>query len=341
MTGFSQDNRPGRHKNAANHVHGVALHGGLEIETPDWWIGVIGTAAQYGNFPMAFSSAGAMRNSVRLVLISLALAASGSLLTSCNNDPDIDITKLTAPSDPPAKLYDQGLANLNAGNVSEAKAKFAAVDKQDPFSDEGRKSLVMSTFLNYRNGQFDDAIASGQRYMNLYPESKDAAYVQYLVGLSFYKKIPVVTQDQRYAAETIKAMQAVIDNYPKSEYVDDARTKLRMATDQLAGKEMQVGRYYQERQEYLAAVSRFRNVVENYQNTNQTPEALARLVECYMSLGVPSEAQTAAAVLGANYPDSQWYADSFKLLKGGGLEPREDKGSWISRAAKKFVLGEG
>lgn len=290
---------------------------------------------------MEFANTAALNKKVRFVLMSLALVASGVSLSACNSDPDIDITKIGANTDPADKLYAQGLANLNAGNVGEAKAKFAAIDKEDPFSEEARKALIMSTFLNYRNGQYDEAITAGNRYMRLYPESKDAAYVQYLIGLSFYKKIPDVTQDQRYSSETMKAMQAVIDNYPDSEYVDDARAKVRMAKDQLAGKEMQVGRYYQERKEYLAAISRYRNVVEVYQSTNQVQEALARLVECYYAMGINSEAQTAAAVLGANYPDSQWYADSYKLLKTGGLEPREDKGSWISRAAKKLVLGEG
>lgn len=290
---------------------------------------------------MEFANTAALGKKVRFVLVSVALIGAGSVLTACNSDPDIDITKIKAQTDPADKLYAQGLANLNAGNVGEAKAKFAAIDKEDPFSEEARKALIMSTFLNYRNGQYDEAIASGTRYMRLYPESKDAAYVQYLIGLANYKKIPDVTQDQRYAAETIKAMQAVIDNYPKSEYVDDARSKARMARDQLAGKEMQIGRYYQERKEYLAAISRYRNVVEVYQTTNQVQEALARLVECYYALGIASEAQTAAAVLGANYPDSQWYADSYKLLKSGGLEPRENTGSWISRAAKRLVLGEG
>lgn len=290
---------------------------------------------------MDFANTGAMNKKLRFAMVSVALAVVAGGLTACNSDPDIDITKISANTEPADKLYAQGLANLNAGNVSEAKAKFAAIDREDPFSEEARKALVMSTFLNYRNGGYDEAITAGNRYMKLYPQSKDAAYVQYLIGLAYYKKIPEVTQDQRYSAETIKAMQAVVTNYPDSEYADDARAKIRMAKDQLAGKEMQVGRYYQERKEYLAAVSRYRNVVESFQSTNQVPEALARLVECYYAMGISTEAETAAAVLGANYPDSQWYADSYKLLKSGGLEPRENTGSWISHAAKRLVLGEG
>ena len=176
--------------------------------------------------------------------------------------------------------------------------------------------------------------------MDLYPQTKDAAYVQYLIGLAYSKQIPTVTQDQRASAKTIEAMLKVVNDYPTSEYVDDAQTKIRFARDNLAGKEMQIGRYYEERKEYLAAISRFRNVVESFPNTNQVEEALARLCETYYALGLVDEAQTAAAVLGHNYPDSDWYKDSYALLKSKGLEPRENSGSWISRAGKKLLLGE-
>ncbi|MFD1746968.1 outer membrane protein assembly factor BamD [Rhizobium helianthi] len=278
-----------------------------------------------------------MRNTVRVALVSLALVSTASLITSCQSDPDIDITKLGLATDPPEQLYNQGLANMKAGNLAEASRKFDSIDKQNPFTEWGRKALVMSTFTKYRLGRNDEAVATGNRYLKQYPSSEDSAYVQYLVGLSYAKQIPDVTQDQKPARNTIEAMQKVIDNHPKSEYVEDAQAKIRYARDQLAGKEMQVGRYYLERKEYLAAIQRFRTVVENYGNTNQVEEALARLVEAYYAMGVQEEAQTAAAVLGQNYPDSKWYADSFKLLQGGGLEPRENRGSWISRAGKKLI----
>jgi outer membrane protein assembly factor BamD len=195
----------------------------------------------------------------------------------------------------------------------------------------------MSTFTKYRMGKNDEAISTGTRYLNQYPRSDDAAYVQYLVGLSYSKQISDVTQDQKFAQKTIEAMNKVVKDYPDSEYVEDAQAKIRFARDQLAGKEMQIGRYYLERKEYLAAIQRFRNVVEQYSNTNQVEEALARLTESYFAMGIVEEAQTAAAVLGRNYPDSQWYADSYKLLQSGGVEPRENKGSWISRAAAKLA----
>ena len=280
-----------------------------------------------------------MRKTARVAPVSLVLAGAGFGMTACQSDPDIDITKLGLETDPPDVLYTQGLANMKAGNMAEAARKFDAIDRENPFSEWARKALVMSTFVKYRQGRLDDALASGNRYMSQYPKSQDAAYVQYLIGLTYSKQIVDVTQDQRASAKTIEAMQAVIDNYPNSEYVDDAQAKIRFARDQLAGKEMQIGRYYMERKEYLAAISRFRIVVEKYPNTNQIEEALARLVEAYYAMGIVDEAQTAAAVLGHNYPDSQWYADSYKLLQTGGAEPRENKGSWIAAAGKKLLLG--
>ncbi|WP_018011035.1 outer membrane protein assembly factor BamD [Sinorhizobium medicae] len=278
-----------------------------------------------------------IRKSARVAAVVLAAVAGSSLITACQNDPDIDITKLTAETDPPEVLYDQGLANLNAGKTTEAARKFEAIDKQHPFSEYARKALVMNAFVSYRNGQYQDAINSTNRYLNLYPQSEDAAYAQYIQGLAYTKQIPSVTQDQRPAMRAMEAMQVVVDKYPDSEYVDDAQAKIRFARDQLAGKEMQVGRYYLERKEYLAAISRFRTVVERYPTTNQVEEALARLVEAYYAMGVTGEAQTAAAVLGHNYPDSQWYADSYKLLQSGGLEPRETGTSWIARAGKNLI----
>jgi outer membrane protein assembly factor BamD len=292
-----------------------------------------------GIFPMGFAGSESMKNTARALFVSLLLAGVGAAVSGCQTDKDIDITKLAVDADPPEALYNQGLANIKAGNLGEAGKKFDAINREQPFSDWARKALVMSTFVKYRQGNFDDAVESGNAYLKQYPASDDAAYVQYLVGSSYSKQITDVTQDQRAAQQTIVAMQKVIDNYPKSEYVTDAQAKIRFARDQLAGKEMQIGRYYLERKNYLPAISRFRIVVEQYPTTNQVEEALARLVEAYYAMGIVEEAQTAAAVLGHNYPDSQWYADSYKLLKSGGSEPRENSGSWIARAGKKLLLG--
>ena len=165
-----------------------------------------------------------MKLSARTVLLTLVLGTGGLLATGCTTDPDLDITKLPAQSEPADVLYTQGLANLNAGKVSEAQRKFDAVDRQHPFSEESRRALVMSTYLKYRQGDNNGAIQAGERYMKLYPQTKDAAYVQYLIGLAYAKQIPVVTQDQRASAKTIEAMMKVVDDYPTSEFVDDAQT---------------------------------------------------------------------------------------------------------------------
>jgi len=271
--------------------------------------------------------------------LAFAAIAAPLLLAGCNTEKDVDLSTFVEQTEPADVLYNQGLANLNSGRMREAIAKFEAVDRQHPYSEFARKALIMNTFANYRQGKYTEAISAGKRYVTLYPTSEDAAYAQYLVGLSYFRQIKDVTQDQREARLTIETMQQVVDVWPNSEYVPDAQEKIRFARDQLAGKEMQVGRYYLERREYIAAIRRFRGVVENYPNTRHVEEALARLAEAYLAMGIASEAQTAAAVLGHNFPDSQWYKDTYTLLQSGGLEPREDRGSWISRAASVITGG--
>jgi outer membrane protein assembly factor BamD len=234
--------------------------------------------------------------------------------------------------DPPDLLYNQALADLEAGDTKDATEKFEQIDLEHPYSDEARKSMLMSAFLHFRRAQYQDAINDAERYVTLFPATEDAAYAQYLIGESYFRQIPDVTRDQDLSLKAMDAMGQVIQKYPDSEYANDARRKIDVARDQIAGKEMQIGRYYLERREYLAAVNRFRTVVEQYQTTRHVEEALLRLTESYLSLGIVPEAQTAAAVLGHNFPDSVWYQDAYKLLGKGGLQPEENSGSWISRA---------
>ncbi|MCO5158071.1 MAG: outer membrane protein assembly factor BamD [Aquamicrobium sp.] len=273
----------------------------------------------------------ARRRSVGLAAAAIVLPL---FVSACASDKDVDLTSYVESIEPADALYNQGLANLEAGRMTEAARKFDAVDRQHPYSEQARKSMVMAAFTNYRQGKYEEAINTGQRYVSLYPTSDDAAYAQYIVGLSYYRQVRDVTQDQKEARRLAETMRELVDRWPESEYVDDAHAKIRFARDQLAGKEMQVGRYYQERREFIAAVKRFRNVVEMYSDTRHIEEALARLTESYYAMGLASEAQTAAAVLGHNYPESQWYKDSYALLQSGGLSPREDQGSWLSRAGK-------
>ena len=284
---------------------------------------------------MFFSRVGQSVTPRRGVLLALSVVAPALVLSACmSSEKDVNLATYVDQTEPADVLYNQGLANMNAGRLDEASKKFDAVDRQHPYSEFARKSMVMGAFADYRAGKYDEAIGSAKRYLTLYPSTDDAAYAQYIIGLCYYRQIKDVTQDQKEARQTIQTMQDLVTRWPNSEYVGDAKDKIRFANDQLAGKEMQVGRYYLERREYIAAVKRFRTVVENYSNTRHVEEALARLTESYYAMGLTSEAQTAAAVLGTNYPDSQWYKDSYKLLQSNGLEPRENAGSWISKAGK-------
>ena len=264
-----------------------------------------------------------------------AVVAAPLVLSGClSSEKDLDLSTYVEETDPADQLYKEGLANLNAGRMNEAIKKFEAVDRQHPYSEFARKSMVMGAFTNYRQGKYEEAINASKRYVALYPSDEDAAYAQYIIGLSYYRQIRDVTQDQKEARRTVEAMEELVQRWPESQYVEDAKAKTRFARDQLAGKEMQIGRYYLERREYIAAIKRFRVVVEFYSNTRHIEESLARLTEAYYAMGLTSEAQTAAAVLGNNYPDSQWYKDSYALLQGGGLEPRENTGSWLSKAGR-------
>jgi len=236
------------------------------------------------------------------------------------------------PDVPAGELYNQALFLMQEGKLRQAVTRFDEVDKQHPYTEWARKALIMSAFSNYRLGRYDDCIESAKRYLSLYPSSKDAAYAQYMMGQSYFKQIPDVTRDQESTQRALDAMQLVIDRYPDSEYVDDAQKDILVARDQLAGKEMQIGRYYLERKEYAAAINRFKVVVQEYANTRQVEEALYRLTAAYYAMGIVPEAQTAAAVLGHNFPDSPWYKDAYKLLQQGGVSPQENKGSWISKA---------
>ena len=293
------------------------------------------TAPRGQNRIMLFSRTGRSMGSARPALLALSMLAAPLLLSACmSSEKDLDLSTYVDQTEPADVLYNQGLANLNAGRLKEASRKFEAVDKQHPYSEFARKSMVMGAFANYRQGNYEEAIGSAKRYLTLYPTTSDAAYAQYIIGLSYFRQIRDVTQDQKEARQTLQAMQELVTRWPDSEYVEDAKTKIRVATDQLAGKEMQIGRYYLERREYIAAIKRFRNVVENYSDTRHVEEALSRLTEAYYAMGLTDEAQTAAAVLGHNYPDSPWYKDSYKLLQSGGLAPRENAGSWISKAGK-------
>lgn len=247
------------------------------------------------------------------------------------------------PDVPAEKIYDQGLGRLKNSDHEGAVKRFSDLSRNYPYSEWARRGLIMEAYANYEGQKWDDAITASKSYLSKYPNTKDAAYAQYLFAMSNFNQIPDTTRDQERAEKALAALQELVQKYPQSEYAGDARYRIQVARDQIAGNYMEVGRYYLERRNFTAAINRFRDVVAKYQTTRHVEEALERLTEAYMALGLTGEAQTAAAVLGHNFPDSRWYKDAYTLLKTGGLEPREDSGSWISRTFKGLkvaVVGE-
>lgn len=285
-----------------------------------------------------FSPLGAVarRSAAIAAVLAYALSLGGCSSVSSWWSKDDEAAFREEPAD---KLYNQGLAALADRKVSDATKSFEEVDKQHPYTEWARKAVLMTAYTKYAAGEYEDAIQNARRYITLHPGSDDAAYAQFLIGMSYYNQIPDVTRDQQRTERALAALDEVVRKWPKSEYADAARKRIEVARDQLAGREMEIGRYYLEQRNFVGAVNRFKTVVTSYQKTRHVEEALARLAEAYMAMGIAQEAQTAAAVLGHNYPGSEWYRDTYRLVSSKGLEPREDGGSWISKAFRRVGLG--
>jgi len=234
------------------------------------------------------------------------------------------------PIIPAATLYQKALDDMDRQYYATAVKSLEQLDRQHPRDPIIQKSKLMQVYANYRGGKLEEAILAADRYMALYANSKDAAYVLYLKGNAYFAQIKDITRDQQLSADAIETYNLVISNFPQSEYAKDAKDKLLIAYDQLAGKEMSVGRYYLGQGQYTAAINRFRVVVETWQTSTHVEEALFRLTEAYLLLGLTNEASTAAAVLGHNYPSSTWYKQAFDLLGKQGLAPVVNSGSWMA-----------
>jgi len=212
-------------------------------------------------------------------------------------------------------LYSLAKDRLDKGNYDAAAKLFDEVERQHPYSVWARRAQLMSAFSYYMAQKYPDAVSSAQRFLTIHPGNKDAPYANYLIAMSYYQQIEDVTRDQKITQQASDSFNELIRRYPQSRYASDARLKLDLINDHLAGKEMEIGRFYERSGNWLAATTRFRTVIDKYQTTSHTPEALERLVECYLNLGLPQEAQRSAAVLGANYPGSEWYKRSYDLIQ--------------------------
>lgn len=278
------------------------------------------------------------RGLAAVLIVGVAISLSGcswlDQQTKSKEDQERDAAYLERPID---QIYADAWKKVRSRDWNNAAKQFAEVERQHPYSVWARRATLMSAYCYYEANKYTDAIATADNYISLHPGSKEVAYAFYLKAVSLYEQIVDVERDQSNTEAALVALQDVVQRFPDTEYARDATLKIDLTLDHLAGKEMEIGRYYLHQGDYIGAINRFRVVVEQYQKTTQIAEALERLTEAYYALGITKEAQTAAAILGANYPGSPWYQDAYNLLKGHDLKPEEDKGSWISRAFNKIL----
>ncbi|MGR3503651.1 outer membrane protein assembly factor BamD [Pseudaestuariivita sp.] len=238
------------------------------------------------------------------------------------------------------QIFERGEFENARGKHDDAAFYFSEIERLYPYSELAKRALIMQAFSYHQDKDYEASRSASQRYIDFYPADEDAAYAQYLLALSYYDQIDEVGRDQGLTFLALQSLRTVIERYPDSEYARSSILKFDLAFDHLAGKEMEIGRFYLRREHYTSAINRFRVVVEDFQTTTHTAEALHRLVEGYLSLGLTDEAQTAGAILGYNYQSTDWYEDSFKLLTGRGLELEAAGDSWLRQVYRQMVRGD-
>ncbi|KPU84351.1 competence protein ComL [Marinosulfonomonas sp. PRT-SC04] len=239
------------------------------------------------------------------------------------------------------EIYKQGEFKLESKRkATEATKLFGEIERLYPYSEWAKRALIMQAFAYHKDKEYESSRAAAQRFIDFYPADEDAAYAQYLLAISYYDQIDDIGRDQGLTFQALQALRTVIERYPDSEYARSSILKFDLAFDHLAAKEMEIGRYYLKKGNFSASINRFRVVVEQFQTTSHTPEALHRLVEAYLSLGLDSEAQTAGAILGHNFKSTEWYTDSYHLLTGRGLEPKLRGKNWLATLYRQMIKGQ-
>ena len=277
----------------------------------------------------------------RIWIRMLGIVAAGMLTAGCEtvggwfSDDETPIEERSA-----REIFDAATAQLEDGDAEAAAKTFDEVERLYPFSQLAKRATIMSAFASYEASDMPSARASAGRYLDLYPSDPDAPYAQYLVASTYYDNIVDVGRDQAMTRSALEELTELVQRYPESDFARDAQLKIDLTYNHLAGKEMEVGRYYLKRGHFLAALNRFRVVLEKYQTTAHTPEALHRTVEAYLSLGLDKEAQTSAAVLGENFVGSDWYAASFALLEGRDLRPEREPDDFFDRVFRRVIRGD-
>ncbi|MEL6119328.1 MAG: outer membrane protein assembly factor BamD [Pseudomonadota bacterium] len=260
-------------------------------------------------------------------------------LSACGGADRVELGKVNYEDFTAQQIYERAEFDLARNNPELAAEVFAEVERLYPYSDLAKRSVIMQAFSHHEAKNYEDSRASAQRFIDFYPTDEDAAYAQYLLALSYYDQIDEVGRDQKLTFEALQALREVIERYPESQYSRSAKLKFELAFDHLASKEMEVGRFYLRRDHYTSAINRFRVVVEDFQTTTHTAEALHRLVEGYLSLGLTNEARTAGAILGHNFRGTEWYEDSYRLLTGRGLTLEVVGDNWLSQVYRQTVQG--
>ena len=280
-----------------------------------------------------------MTSAANAAISALMLGVSAFVVAGCASNNDV--TKALNP-DPPGKMYADADTLMNRGKFEDAARKFEDLDRDHPYAPEARRAMVLSAYAYYKAGKLPEAIASAQRYTTLHPGTKDAALAHHIIASAHFDEMKGPNRDQSDTRKALAELKTLKARYPDSPYAKDAENRIRIAEDTLAAQEMEVGRYYLKRKNYVAAINRFKTVVTEFQTTAHVEEALMRLTESYMALGIKPEAQNAAAVLGHNFPESPWYKDAYALLQSDGLAPAGASDSWLSRTWKnlpKMSLG--
>ena len=268
----------------------------------------------------------------------LALVAT-AMLGACSSN---DVEEEAYVERPAEDLYNEALERLERGDEQLAAQAFEEVERQHPYSQWATRGQLMAAYAFYEGDSYDEAVGAARRFIDLHPGHKDVPYAYYLIGVCYYEQISDVGRDQKMTQQALQSFDELIRRFPDSKYTRDAQLKADLASDHLAGKEMEIGRYYQTRAKFVAAINRFRNVIERYQTTTHVPEALHRLTESYLALGVQEEARKTAAVLGYNYPGSRWYQDSYALMTGEELpeDGVEDGRPPLSERRSLFSFGD-
>ena len=262
------------------------------------------------------------------------LFVTACLLSGCGSSLFGGKTETVENNDPPDVIYGKAESLVDKGKFGDAARAYEEVDINHPYSQEARRAILMAAYAYYKAGKYDEAIGAADRYLTLHPGTQESDLAQSIIGMSYYDRILDPKRDQSNARKAIAAYETLLQRYPESRYAAEATNRVRILRDVMAASEMTVGRWYLRKNNYLAAINRFRVVVTDYQTTEQVEEALMRLTEAYMALGIVNEAQTAAAVLGHNFPDSKWYSHAYAILGKRGLQPKEHEGSWITETWK-------